>query len=351
MGSKPVKLSGKGFDYSGVGSTPRAMFQFNKGTDNCIVSNFELSGATNKSCNAAAFRINQANNIRISNCVIHDNDMGIMSNGDGSAKSAQNQIIEFCHIYSNGNKKEAGFNHNLYLGGASVTLRYCEVNNSLTGHNIKSRAHFNRIEYSYIHDSSNREFDLVDGKDTTVPGSHSVLIGNLIVKASNCKGNRGTIHFGQDGGKAHNGNLYLINNTILSPYITAIVSIDHAQAGLIAHGNVIHDNFSNQKNMNFLSLTKGAKMESVSGTYNFFSKGFKKLPKSLKFTKTGKSLKFKNPKKMDYRLTKRLISSYKLNDIPKGPGMLWDKTIWQYKHPMIKMERPKQNKLTFGAFE
>ena len=40
-----VKLSGKGFVYSGRGSTPRAMFQFNRGTDDCVLENFEIFGA------------------------------------------------------------------------------------------------------------------------------------------------------------------------------------------------------------------------------------------------------------------------------------------------------------------
>jgi hypothetical protein len=350
MGKEPVKLSGKGYEYSGVGSVPRAMFQFNKGTDGCVVENFDLSGASNKSHNGAAIRISQANDIRISKCVIHGNDMGVMSNGDGSAKLAQNQIIEFCHVHSNGNMQEPGYNHNFYLGGASATIRFCEVNNSLTGHNVKSRAHFNRIEYSYIHDSANREFDLVDGKDTTVAGSHSVLIGNLIVKDSKCKGNRGTIHFGQDGGKAHNGDLYLIHNTIISPFISTIVQIDHAQAGLKAHGNIFHDNFSNQNNMNLLSLVKGAKEAAVSGSYNYFSKGFKKLPASFKSSKIGSRLKFKDQLKLDYRLSTRMTSSYKMN-IPDGPGMKSDKVIWQYKHPMQKVKRPKQSSMSLGAFD
>jgi len=64
-----------------------------------------------------------------------------------------------------------------------VTLSACEVHSSLTGHNVKSRAHFTRVEYCYIHDSANREFDLVDAKATPPSkGSDAVLLGNIIVK-------------------------------------------------------------------------------------------------------------------------------------------------------------------------
>ena len=351
MGKTPVKISGKGFEYSGRGSVPRAVFQFNKGTDNCTVSNFDISGASNKSHNGAAFRINQANNITISRCHIHNNDMGIMSNGDGTAKAAQNQIIEYCHIHHNGNKQDPGYNHNLYLGGASVTVRFCDIHNSLTGHNYKSRAHFNRVEYCYIHNSLNREFDLVDGKDTEHEGSHSVLVGNLIVKAANCKGNKGTIHFGQDGGKAHNGNLYLIHNTIISPYISPVVLIDHAQAGLEAYGNIFHDAGSGQKNQVMLTMMKGAKINNASGSGNYFTKGFKSLPEGLRDSKFPSTLKFRSVKNLDFRPTRSLTVKYPKFQIPVGPGMKEDKVWWQYGHQMKKIKRPKQTGLSAGALE
>ena len=70
-------------------------------------------------------------------------------------------------IEKNGDLKEPGQNHNLYLGGTSVTVRGCEIASSLTGHNLKSRAHQNWIEYNFIHDSANRELDLVDGEGNT----------------------------------------------------------------------------------------------------------------------------------------------------------------------------------------
>ena len=92
--NKRVILSGKGFEYSGRGSIPRALFQFNKGADNCILEGFELKGANNKSHNGAGVRINQANHITIRNCDIHHNNMGIMSNGDGTPQTAINQVIE-----------------------------------------------------------------------------------------------------------------------------------------------------------------------------------------------------------------------------------------------------------------
>ena len=127
--------------------------------------------------------------------------MGVMSNGDGTPNAAADQRIEYCEIHHNGDPAEPGQNHNLYLGGTSVTLSFCEIHSSLTGHNVKSRAHQIRVQYCFIHDSANRELDLVDSDDTARPESHALLLGNIIVKSPQCAGNRSVIHFGQDGGK------------------------------------------------------------------------------------------------------------------------------------------------------
>jgi hypothetical protein len=143
-GERWVPISGKGGNYSGSGSTPRAIFQFNRGADGCVLEGFRLYGAHNNSHNGAGVRISQANHVTIRNCSIHNNDMGIMSDGDGTPATAVNQRIEQCEIHHNGDPSDPGQNHNLYLGGTSVTVSGCEIHSSLTGHNLKSRAHHTR---------------------------------------------------------------------------------------------------------------------------------------------------------------------------------------------------------------
>ncbi len=238
VGPERVKLSGKGFDYSGRGSTPRAMFQFNAGSDGSTLENFELSGAHNASHNGAGVRINQADRITVRNCAIHHNDMGAMSNS-GEAGQAREQLFDRCVFHHNGDLSDPGYNHNLYLGGHSVTLRLCEVHSATTGHNVKSRAHITRLEYCHIHDSANRELDLVDAADTAAPGSDAFIIGCLIAKDPQCRGNRGVIHFGQDGGKARNGTLHVLNSTIVTPFISPVVELSAAGSRAQIAGNLI----------------------------------------------------------------------------------------------------------------
>lgn len=270
-GEPPIPLSGKGADCSGVGPTPRAIVQFDPQAHGGTLDGFTLTDARNHSHNAAGVRINQANDVTIRRCEIHGNDMGIMSGGDGTPNAAVNQLIEHCRIHHNGAREDPGYNHNLYLGGTSVRIRFSEISHSLTGHNVKSRAHVIWVEYSFVHDSANREFDLVDAAETAWDGSHAVLLGNHIVKDPACPGNRGVIHFGQDGGGAHDGTLFLVHNTITTPFIAPVVTLSTPAANAILHRNLLWDGGVPQAQQ---IIAAGPDLARVRGAGNLFGRGF-----------------------------------------------------------------------------
>jgi len=364
-GARWVTISGKGFDYSGVGSTPRAIFQFNPGADRCTLEGFELAAAHNGAHNGAGVRINQANQVTVRNCAIHDNQMGIMSNGDGSLSTAVNQRIEHCRIFHNGDPADPGYNHNLYLGGTSVTLRFCEVYSSLTGTNVKSRAHHTRVEYCYIHHSANREFDLVDAAETARPESHAVLLGNIIVKDPQCPGNRAVIHFGQDGGQQHDGTLYLAFNTIVSPFISPVVDLSAPKAKAVLVGNLVSDGGDRQSNQVLANARKGADLGGVSGRHNWLSGGFGPVagtrldPATNVFRRADFPL-FVSPARHDYQLAPQafLAATTPLSaeaiDLPEVAGVpkteVESPLVWQYRHPAAKEQRPAERGLTLGAY-
>ncbi len=242
-----VRLDGEGTDYSGSGSIPRALVQFDPGADNCTIEGFDLARARNRSHNGAGIRINQANNITVLSCTIHHNDMGVMSNGH-APDTAVNQRLERCLIYANGSPERDGMSHNLYLGGTSATISACEVHSSTSGHNIKSRAHYTRIEYCWVHDSANRELDLVDADDTELPDSDAIVLGSILHKAPDLRGNRTVIHFGQDGGRDHTGTLTITNSTIITPYISPVIAISAPGSNLRMVNTLISDAESGQRN-------------------------------------------------------------------------------------------------------
>ena len=343
-----VVLSGRGGDQSGRGAVPRAIVQFSPGAEGGVLAGFELTGAHNGSHNGAGVRINQANEVTIRDCVIHHNDMGIMSNGDGTSFAAVHQLIENCLIHSNGDAEAPGYNHNLYLGGTSVTLLGCEVHSSLTGHNVKSRAHRTQVFACYIHDSANREFDFVDAQgDTTVPDSDAVLAGNLIVKARRCTGNRGVIHFGQDGGQEHDGTLCLVHNTIVTPFVSPVVTLSSGKARTQLYNNIIWDGGARQRGQQLLAAPKRA--DAVHGSHNMLGGGFGELSGLVHtvFAPADVALWFKHPAQNDYRLQ---ASGAQGLPLPPEINSAIGGALRQYLAPQTSTARPASEQPDLGAF-
>lgn len=362
-----VPLDGEGFVYTGIGSTPRAIIQFNRGANGGLVEGFELSGAHNRSYNGAAIRINQANDVTIRDCEIHGNDMGIMSGGSIKAGTGANQRIIGCLIHHNGNQQDPGYNHNLYLGGTSATILACEIHHSTTGHNLKSRAHYNYIAYCYIHDSANRELDLVDKKvNTDAPHSDAVVIGNIIAKRQPVKGNHAVIQFGADGGHNHDGTLYLIHNTIVTPYSTPVVQLTAPDAKLQMHNNIVWAAGSNEANRHLVHYGRKADPAGSVITHNWLADGYAP-PKGTAakwadnyFAKRDKVMLFVDPHAGNFHLRSGESAAINLGlplrelSLPDPPGVNdagSDITLRAYKPPLDTVARQIIGQPDAGAYE
>jgi hypothetical protein len=312
--------------------------------------------------------VDRANGVSVLDCEIRGNDMGVMSNGDGTDRTGRDLRIERCRIHHNGDPADPGFNHNLYLGGTSATLRFCEVHSSLTGHNVKSRAHHTRLEWCWIHDSANREIDFVDAADTAAPDSHAVIVGCILAKASPCEGNRETIHFGQDGGKEHDGTLFLVHNTIVSPYVSAVVTLSAPKARCRMAGNLVCDGGAGQKNQVLAAARGGAETKNVTGERNWLSSGFTELggamldPRSTWVGPKDAAPVFVDPAKGDFRLAAPFPGitdagappeSIRVPGPPGGPAEIAGAALlaWQYRHPAQGAKRAMKGRPDLGASE
>ena len=297
----------------------------------------------------------------IRRCSIHNNDMGIMSNGDGSLAMAVDQRIEECRIYRNGDPSEPGHSHNLYLGGTSATLRFCEIHHSLTGHNVKSRAHHTRVEYCYVHHSANREFDLVDAAETARPQSDAVLLGNIIVKDPKCSGNQTVIHFGQDGGKQHDGTLYLAFNTVVTPFISPVVEL--SAAGAKARLWAMLSPAVLARRAKKWPASAAALRCRISAAGRTGSAAIFPLPRpawtpaatissrpAIVFRAARRQLSFAAPDRP--RMT--VAATAQLFELPSVPGLPGTAVLrpldWQYHHPAGSERRPAEENVTAGAY-
>jgi hypothetical protein len=207
-GPMPV-FDATGVDLSGVGSIPRAIFQFTGGSF-WVVQHLELENASNTSANGAAFRVTGgAHDILIEDVSIHDCQDGLMSDGVATV------TVQASDIFHNG--AGDGFSHNFYMQGDSTTLIGNHIHDSNGGQNVKLRSRYAAVLFNRIENAGNYELDLIQGPLTSDANANAVLIGNVIVRPATSGNDSQVILFGTDDTTqlARNGSLYAVNNTIV----------------------------------------------------------------------------------------------------------------------------------------
>jgi MYXO-CTERM domain-containing protein len=207
-GPMPV-FDATGIDLSGVGSIPRAIFQFTGGSY-WVVQHLELKNAANGSANGAAFRATAgAHDILIEDVSIHDCQDGLMSDGVATV------TIRASDIFHNG--AGDGYSHNLYMQGESTTLLGNHIHDSAGGQNVKLRSRVTVLLYNRIENAGNYEIDLIQGPGTSQPNANAVLIGNIVIRPPASGNDSQVILFGTDNAAepARNGSLYAVNNTFV----------------------------------------------------------------------------------------------------------------------------------------
>jgi hypothetical protein len=210
----------------------------------------------------------------------------------------------------------------------------------------------------------NREVDLVDAVETARPGSDTVLIGNIIAKTRTEPGNRGVVHFGQDGGRGHNGTLYLVHNTIVTPFVSPVVDLSSAGASAVLIGNIIDDGGRSRPNQVLGDARRGgASARHITGSRNWLAPGFGNRLARTALTRTENTLAdasrelFVAPQAHDYRLREPWPGIAAAGDarllrrLPATPGASAGPPplARQYLHPLAQAMRPMTDRPALGA--
>jgi hypothetical protein len=168
------------------------------------MEHIEFSGAAVSDGNGAGIRAEGAGLV-VRNCYFHDNQDGILG-------GAGDVVIERSEFAANGSGD--GYTHNIYIGDRvrRFTMRYSYSHGAKVGHNLKSRARENFIQY-------NRIMDEAEGTSSYAidfpNGGMVYLLGNLIHKGPRAE-NRVVVRYGAEGFNGKDNELYLVNNTLVN---------------------------------------------------------------------------------------------------------------------------------------
>jgi hypothetical protein len=171
--------------------------------ENTIVENVEFSDASVPDQNGAGIRA-EGKNLTIRSCWFHDNEDGILG-GNGTVR------IENSEFGYNGFGD--GFSHNMYISNCDTfIIRFCYSHHAKIGHELKSRAAVNIIEYNRLMNESDGtasyEIDLPNG-------GTSYIIGNLIQQGPETD-NSTIVMYGAEGLSNPGKDVWIVNNTIVN---------------------------------------------------------------------------------------------------------------------------------------
>jgi len=174
--------------------------------NNTTIEYIEFSECSVPDENGAGIR-QEGRNLTVRHCYFHNNENGILA----GTVNPSTILIEYCEFNNNGFGD--GYTHNIYINHVDTLIfRYNYVHHAKIGHEIKSRAHVNIIEYNRISNESGTASRCIDLPN----GGISFLIGNIIEQGPNAP-NSNIIGYGLETlSNTPPHALYLINNTIIN---------------------------------------------------------------------------------------------------------------------------------------
>lgn len=198
--------------------------------NNCTVEWIEFSECQVPDHNGAGIRL-EGLNLTVRHCWFHHNENGILC-GEYHPSTVRIEHSEFGH-HGFGD----GYSHNLYIGNIdSLIFRYNYSHHADVGHELKSRAWVNVIEYNRFSNeddgTASREIDLPNG-------GQAYLIGNVIQQGLQSQ-NSNLVGFGMEG-LINPGpqELYAVNNTLVNEKVNGSFFQSPPEVYIKAYNNVL----------------------------------------------------------------------------------------------------------------
>lgn len=195
-----------------------------------VVEWIEFSDCTVPDQNGAGIRL-EGLGLSVRHCWFHHNENGILG-GEYHPSTVRIEYSEFGH-----NGHGDGYSHNLYIGNVDTLIfRFNYTHHAHIGHELKSRAWVNVIEYNRISNEADgdasREIDLPNG-------GQAYLIGNVVQQGPQGE-NSNLVGFGMEGlSNPGPQQLYAVNNTLVNEKATGSFFQLPATASFKAWNNIL----------------------------------------------------------------------------------------------------------------
>jgi tetratricopeptide repeat protein len=194
-----------------------------------VVENIEFSGAKSRTRNGSGIRF-FGRNLTVRESYFHDNEDGVLTWNapDGDI------LIERSVFARNG--AGDGQSHNIYIGRVrTFTLRFSYSHDSVSGHEVKSRARINRIEYNRLTDEENGNSSyLIDLPE----GGFGYVLGNVLEKGERTE-NPNAISFAAELRDVKEGGLWVVNNSFYNRRVDGTFVANRSKLPALVVNNVL----------------------------------------------------------------------------------------------------------------
>jgi hypothetical protein len=185
---------------------------------NITISGIAFENACSNDSAAAGIRV-EGTPLTVTDCYFSGNMDGILTGQTNGTLTVEDS--EFV-----GNGSASGPGHNIYAAGGTTTFTFIGnySHRAVIGHDLKSRANVNYIEYNRLTDETGTGSFQADFPN----GGEVYLIGNLIEKGPNTGNNSAAVDWGEEGATNPGSALYAINNTVVDDYSGSITYFNAA---------------------------------------------------------------------------------------------------------------------------
>ncbi len=200
--------------------------------NNTVVENVEFSGARVVDANGAGIR-HEEGALTLRNTYFHHNEFSVLTGPDPEGSLD----IRSSRFYFQ--RREGTFSHGIYVGGLGrFTITGSHFKGTDRGHQIKSRAFENHIQYNRIEDikggNSSRLIDLPNC-------GLSFVIGNDMQQAKTSE-NVDAIGYGAEGcddRSTQQHRLFVVNNTFVNEALHGTLVKDHVHGDVLVANNLV----------------------------------------------------------------------------------------------------------------